>query len=247
MTKLRVYEYAKQLNMSSKEIITILGRLNMPVNNHMSVMEPGMVSAVESFFSDVKARAATKTAAEQQRILAQEAARKKQLLEQSSSEGEASITGNGLNEKDGNERKANGAVLAPFRKDDEHQSANLERSSSVTFEQEQPPVAREPIAEAPMGQASRDDSSITGARSTQLQAGARSDRNGGATARQGRVQGQGSRDRYGDRSYEERTARATNAVQDGAAVTAVEQSQAPNGNPRSKNRRVVQSYEVKRD
>lgn len=67
MTKLRVYEYAKQLNMSSKEIITILSRLNIPVNNHMSVMESEMVAAVEGFFSDVKARAAARTAAEQQR------------------------------------------------------------------------------------------------------------------------------------------------------------------------------------
>ncbi|MBB6732896.1 translation initiation factor IF-2 [Cohnella zeiphila] len=60
--KLRVYEYAKQLNMSSKEVITILKRVNMPVNNHMSVMEDGMVSAVQKFFHDVKANAAAKMA-----------------------------------------------------------------------------------------------------------------------------------------------------------------------------------------
>ncbi|WP_123040086.1 translation initiation factor IF-2 [Cohnella candidum] len=60
--KLRVYEYAKSLNMSSKEIITILKRQNMPVNNHMSVMEDGMVGAVEKFFRDVKANAAAKMA-----------------------------------------------------------------------------------------------------------------------------------------------------------------------------------------
>jgi len=72
LTKLRVYEYAKELNMSSKEIITILGRLNMPVNNHMSVMETPMVEAVEGFFSEVKSRAATRTAAEQERRVARE-------------------------------------------------------------------------------------------------------------------------------------------------------------------------------
>jgi len=60
--KLRVYEYAKQLNMSSKEVITILKRQNMPVNNHMSVMEPGMTGAVEKFFRDIKANAAAKMA-----------------------------------------------------------------------------------------------------------------------------------------------------------------------------------------
>jgi len=60
--KLRVYEYAKQLNMSSKEVITILKRMNMPVNNHMSVMEDGMTGAVEKFFRDIKANAAAKMA-----------------------------------------------------------------------------------------------------------------------------------------------------------------------------------------
>lgn len=58
--KLRVYEYAKSLNMSSKEIITILKRLNIPVNNHMSVMENDAVSKVEQFFKDIKSNAANK-------------------------------------------------------------------------------------------------------------------------------------------------------------------------------------------
>ncbi|MFS0727885.1 translation initiation factor IF-2 [Paenibacillus sp. 1P07SE] len=62
--KLRVYEYAKSLNMSSKEIITILKRLNLPVNNHMSVMENEMVGKVEGFFRDIKANAAAKRAQE---------------------------------------------------------------------------------------------------------------------------------------------------------------------------------------
>jgi translation initiation factor IF-2 len=61
--KLRVYEYAKSLNMSSKEIITILKRLNIPVNNHMSVMENDAVQRVEQFFRDVKANAAAKRVA----------------------------------------------------------------------------------------------------------------------------------------------------------------------------------------
>lgn len=58
--KLRVYEYAKSLNMSSKEIITILKRLDVPVNNHMSVMENDAVSKVEKFFKDIKSNAADK-------------------------------------------------------------------------------------------------------------------------------------------------------------------------------------------
>jgi len=58
--KLRVYEYAKSVDMSSKEIITILKRLDLPVNNHMSVMENQMVSKVEGFFREIKENAAVK-------------------------------------------------------------------------------------------------------------------------------------------------------------------------------------------
>lgn len=72
--KLRVYEYAKSLNMSSKEIITILKRLNIPVNNHMSVMESDAVGRVEQFFRDIKANAAAKRAAETSSAVAEEAA-----------------------------------------------------------------------------------------------------------------------------------------------------------------------------
>jgi translation initiation factor IF-2 len=55
--KFRVYDYANQLGMNSKEIITILSRLDIPVKNHMSVMEDEMVSKVEQYFRDIRATA----------------------------------------------------------------------------------------------------------------------------------------------------------------------------------------------
>jgi len=55
--------------MSSKEIITILNRLDVPVANHMSVMDDPMVHKVEKFFSDVKQRAAQRHATEVEREL----------------------------------------------------------------------------------------------------------------------------------------------------------------------------------
>ena len=58
--KLRVHEYAKSLSMSSKEIITILKRLDLPVTNHMSVMEKDMINKVEGFFREIKENAAVK-------------------------------------------------------------------------------------------------------------------------------------------------------------------------------------------
>lgn len=57
MAKYRVYEYAKKLNMSSKEIITILKRLDLPVNNHMSVVDEEAQNKIEQFFQDIRRRA----------------------------------------------------------------------------------------------------------------------------------------------------------------------------------------------
>lgn len=88
--KLRVYEYAKSLNMSSKEILTILKRLNMPVNNHMSIMESHMVEKVEGFFRSIKENAAAKRAQE-----AQAAANKKAKAQQQEARQQAGQSGRG--------------------------------------------------------------------------------------------------------------------------------------------------------
>ncbi|WP_420824107.1 translation initiation factor IF-2 [Thermoflavimicrobium daqui] len=49
MTKIRVYEYAKQINVSSKELLNILEQVHVKVNNHMSVMDEGMLKKVEQY------------------------------------------------------------------------------------------------------------------------------------------------------------------------------------------------------
>lgn len=42
------------MNMSSKEVLTILERMDLKVNNHMSVMDEGMIQKVEQFFNNIK-------------------------------------------------------------------------------------------------------------------------------------------------------------------------------------------------
>ncbi|WP_420832359.1 translation initiation factor IF-2 [Paenibacillus humicola] len=68
--------------MSSKEIITILKRIGMPVNNHMSVMENEMVSKVEGFFRDIKQNAAAKRASENATVSASPQAPSRQQQQQ---------------------------------------------------------------------------------------------------------------------------------------------------------------------
>ncbi|MFM1650860.1 translation initiation factor IF-2 [Brevibacillus sp. B_LB10_24] len=62
--KTRVYEYAKKHNMSSKEILTLLKRLNIDVANHMSIMDEATITKVEQHLEKLRNSArAEKTAA----------------------------------------------------------------------------------------------------------------------------------------------------------------------------------------
>lgn len=51
MTKIRVHEYAKQVNKTSKEVIEALSKLNVSVTNHMSMLEKDIVSKLNQTFN----------------------------------------------------------------------------------------------------------------------------------------------------------------------------------------------------
>jgi translation initiation factor IF-2 len=72
--KTRVYEYAKQHNMSSKEILNLLKRLNIEVANHMSIMDEATIKKIEDHLA--KLRSGGKP--EQQRPAGQAEAKPKQ-------------------------------------------------------------------------------------------------------------------------------------------------------------------------
>ncbi|MCM3709900.1 translation initiation factor IF-2 [Sporosarcina luteola] len=50
MTKIRVHEYAKQVNRTSKEIIEELGKINVNVTNHMSMLDREATSKLDQRF-----------------------------------------------------------------------------------------------------------------------------------------------------------------------------------------------------
>ncbi|EFI70373.1 translation initiation factor IF-2 [Lysinibacillus fusiformis ZC1] len=50
MTKIRVHEYAKQVNKTSKEVIEALSKLNVSVTNHMSMLEKDAVAKLNQTF-----------------------------------------------------------------------------------------------------------------------------------------------------------------------------------------------------
>ena len=62
MTKIRVHEYAKKVNRSSKEVIDELGKINVAVTNHMSTIDTEAVSKLDkSFGGNKSAQEAPKT------------------------------------------------------------------------------------------------------------------------------------------------------------------------------------------
>ncbi|MGE7940983.1 translation initiation factor IF-2 [Lysinibacillus xylanilyticus] len=54
MTKIRVHEYAKQVNKTSKEVIDALNQLNVSVTNHMSMLEKDIISKLNQSFKATK-------------------------------------------------------------------------------------------------------------------------------------------------------------------------------------------------
>ncbi|WP_276692241.1 translation initiation factor IF-2 N-terminal domain-containing protein [Exiguobacterium chiriqhucha] len=56
----RVYEFAKEQNVTSKQVITQLEKMNKPVKNHMAVLDEESVKQLDRVFNPEKYRAADK-------------------------------------------------------------------------------------------------------------------------------------------------------------------------------------------
>ncbi len=52
MNKIRIYELAKELGLSSKELINAAGKMNINVTNHMSTLEDNEVKAIKNLYED---------------------------------------------------------------------------------------------------------------------------------------------------------------------------------------------------
>ena len=51
MSKIRVYEYAKKNNISSKDIMTKLKEMNIEVSNHMTMLEDEVVNKLDNQYN----------------------------------------------------------------------------------------------------------------------------------------------------------------------------------------------------
>jgi len=60
MSKQRIYEYAKELNLKSKEIIDELKSMNVEVSNHMQALEDDQIKALDKKFKPEQSKENTK-------------------------------------------------------------------------------------------------------------------------------------------------------------------------------------------
>lgn len=67
MGKIRVYEYAKKIGLSSRELINILGKLQVSVTNHMSTLEDATITKVETHLKQLKERGNNKSSSESEK------------------------------------------------------------------------------------------------------------------------------------------------------------------------------------
>ena len=58
MSKMRVYEYAKKKNISSKEVINKLKDMNIEVSNHMTMIEEDAVVKLDGIYNKKEAKKA---------------------------------------------------------------------------------------------------------------------------------------------------------------------------------------------
>ncbi|BBP89453.1 hypothetical protein BsIDN1_30710 [Bacillus safensis] len=59
MAKVRVYEYAKAIDVSSKDIIAALKDMNVEVNNHMATLEDDTVKKLDAIYKKAKQKKET--------------------------------------------------------------------------------------------------------------------------------------------------------------------------------------------
>ena len=104
----RVYEFAKEQNVTSKQVITQLEKINKPVKNHMAVLDEESVKQLDRIFNPEKYRNADKQAeAKQEQTTEVKKEAPKARPQASTPQGQGNQGGRGGNRFGGNNRNDN--------------------------------------------------------------------------------------------------------------------------------------------
>ncbi|MBF7018852.1 translation initiation factor IF-2 [Staphylococcus sp. 18_1_E_LY] len=130
MSKKRIYEYAKELNLKSKDVIDELKKMDVEVSNHMQALEDNQIVALDKIYK--KDNQSDKGQAQQPKAQGQKQDNKKQQSSQKPAQGNKQDAKN--NKKQNNKKQNNKNNKKQNRQNNKEQQTTKETPSKITYQ-----------------------------------------------------------------------------------------------------------------
>lgn len=130
MSKKRIYEYAKELNLKSKDVIDELKKMDVEVSNHMQALEDNQIVALDKIYK--KDNQSDKGQAQQPKAQGQKQDNKKQQSSQKPAQGNKQDAKN--NKKQNNKKQNNKNNKKQNKQNNKEQQTTKETPSKITYQ-----------------------------------------------------------------------------------------------------------------
>ena len=131
MSKKRIYEYAKELNLKSKDVIDELKKMNVEVSNHMQALEDNQIVALDKIYKKDNNQK-DNGQAQQSKEQGQKQDNKKQQSSQKPAQGNKKDAKN--NKKQNNKKQNNKNNKKHNKQNNKEQQATKETPSKITYQ-----------------------------------------------------------------------------------------------------------------
>ncbi|MDT3959636.1 translation initiation factor IF-2 [Staphylococcus kloosii] len=131
MSKKRIYEYAKELNLKSKDVIDELKKMNVEVSNHMQALEDNQIVALDKIYKQDN-KQNDKGQAQQAKNQIQKQDNKKQQSSQKSAQSNNKDSKN--NKKQNNKKQNNKNNKKQNKQNNKEQQTTKETPSKITYQ-----------------------------------------------------------------------------------------------------------------
>jgi translation initiation factor IF-2 len=131
MSKKRIYEYAKELNLKSKDVIDELKKMDVEVSNHMQALEDNQIVALDKIYKQDN-KQNDKGQAQQSKNQDQKQDNKKQQSSQKSAQSNNKDSKN--NKKQNNKKQNNKNNKKHNKQNNKEQQATKETPSKITYQ-----------------------------------------------------------------------------------------------------------------
>lgn len=130
MSKKRIYEYAKELNLKSKDVIDELKKMDVEVSNHMQALEDNQIVALDKIYK--KDNQSDKGQAQQPKAQGQKQDNKKQQSSQKPAQDNKQDAKN--NKKQNNKKQNNKNNKKQNKQNNKEQQTTKETPSKITYQ-----------------------------------------------------------------------------------------------------------------